>query len=191
MPHDVVGDLTEPPPRSKPRADRGALIVATVVIFAAVVVVALVIRSDGNNNSQSNLAARRADVERRGTAVMPFDQNLTTHQFAQNSRGGVETVTVNDPKDTAQVALVQEHLAHERELFAAGNFSDPMAIHGMTMPGMQDLQHGAAAGRITITYEALALGARLTYSTTDPALRDALHTWFDAQLMDHGSHATG
>ncbi len=65
---------------------------------------------------------------------MPFDQNKTMHQFRETANGGVETVIANDAKDSAQIQLVRQHLARERELFAAGNFTDPMAIHGMNMP---------------------------------------------------------
>jgi hypothetical protein len=44
---------------------------------------------------------------------------------------------------------------------------------------------------VTVTYEALPAGAQLTHTAATPALVDTAHTWFDAQLMDHGSHATG
>jgi hypothetical protein len=107
------------------------------------------------------------------------------------TNGGVETVTANDPHDQVQISLIQQHLMRERELFAAGNFTDPMAIHGMNMPGIQDLQKAATAGRVSITYAALSNGASLTYATNDADLIDTLHTWFDAQVMDHGSHAMG
>ena len=120
-------------------------------------------------------------IERRGAAVMPFDQNATMHQFTPNASGGVETITANDPKDTNQITLIQEHLAHERDLFAAGNFSDPMAVHGMTMPGIQDLQRGAAAGRITITYAAMANGARLA---TPPAIQHLLTLYTPGSMLN-------
>lgn len=121
---------------------------------------------------------------------MPFDQGKTVHRFRATAHGGVETITVNDPDDGTQVRLVRQHLTHERDLFAGGDFGDPMAIHGMHMPGLDVLRRGAAAGRVSITYDSLPDGARLTYSTNAAELVDALHTWFDAQLMDHGSHAT-
>jgi hypothetical protein len=50
---------------------------------------------------------------------------------------------------------------------------------------------GAAhRGRITIDYEATPAGGRVTYGIGDAELRDALHHWFDAQVSDHGRHAT-
>jgi hypothetical protein len=35
-----------------------------------------------------------------------------------------------------------------------------------------------------------ANGGRITYSTRDHALVAAIHTWFEAQVADHGAHAT-
>ncbi|MGX7671207.1 hypothetical protein [Plantactinospora sp. DSM 117369] len=32
--------------------------------------------------------------------------------------------------------------------------------------------------------------ARITYTTSDPAIVTALHAWFDAQVSDHDVHAT-
>lgn len=167
------------------------LVAILVVVLVAAIAGVLVVQARRNADAASALAARQAQVQQNGTQVMPFDQNLTTHQFAKTDTGGVETVTANDPNDAPQAKLVQDHLQHERDLFSAGDFSDPMAIHGHQMPGIADLQHGASSGQVTVTYEALPAGARLTYTAATPALVDTVHTWFDAQLMDHGSHAMG
>jgi hypothetical protein len=163
-----------------------------VVVLVAAVAVTVILRArSSNDDAQAQLAARQAQVEQNGEQVMPFDQNLTTHQFTKTTTGGVESVTANDPNDTPQATLVQGHLQHEQDLFSAGDFSDPMAIHGMAMPGIDDLKSGAAQGDLTVTYETLPAGAQLTYTATTPQLVSALHAWFDAQLMDHGSHAMG
>jgi hypothetical protein len=190
---DMVMASDEADRVDEPRSRRPLIVaVVVLVVVAAGIGTVLGSRSGGSgSDAAKKLATRRADVERRGASVMPFDQSKTMHRFSETANGGVETVTANDPNDSTQIQLVQQHLAHERDLFSAGNFTDPMAIHGMNMPGLEDLQTGAAAGRVTITYAAIANGARLTYSTNDPDLIDALHTWFDAQLMDHGAHAMG
>ena len=189
-------DLQEPAAEPEPTATARkwwpfALVAALAVVLVAAVTGVLVVRGHSSNDAQSQLAARQAQVEQNGAQVMPFDQNLTTHQFAKTETGGVETVTANDPHDAAQATLVQGHLQHEQGLFAVGDFSDPMAIHGMAMPGIDDLKQGATQGDLTVTYEMLPAGAQLTYTANTPQLLSALHTWFDAQLMDHGSHATG
>jgi hypothetical protein len=119
---------------------------------------------------------------------MPFDLDRTTHQFTKTDTGGVQTVVADDPQDTTQVSLIRQHLAEEVDRFRRGDFSDPGRIHGAGMPGLAALR--AHGGRITIDYEATPAGGRVTYTTGDAELRNALHHWFDAQLSDHGQHAT-
>ena len=43
--------------------------------------------------------------------------------------------------------------------------------------------------RITISYGEVDRGAEIRYASEDPALVEAIHQWFDAQLRDHGEHA--
>jgi hypothetical protein len=131
---------------------------------------------------------RLAEVADRGRSVMPFDLERTTHRFAEADTGGVQTVVSDDPADTAQIDLVREHLREEAGRFAAGDFTDPGRIHGHDMPGLAALREGA--GRIGVEYADTADGGRITYTTSEPALVAALHAWFDAQVGDHGSHAT-
>lgn len=182
----------EPEPTATTRSWRSVGVgAALLVLLVAAVTTVVIIRGHSSNDAQAQLSARQAQVEQNGAQVMPFDQNLTTHRFTKTDTGGVETVTANDPDDPTQAALVQGHLQHEQGLFSAGDFSDPMAIHGMAMPGITDLEQGATRGDLTVAYETLPAGAQLTYTTTRRELVSALHTWFDAQLMDHGSHATG
>ncbi|SDN31572.1 hypothetical protein SAMN04488074_1464 [Lentzea albidocapillata subsp. violacea] len=119
---------------------------------------------------------------------MPFDLERTTHQFTKTDTGGVQTVIADDPQDTAQITLIQQHLTAEVDRFRRGDFTDPARIHGNEMPGLESLR--AHGGRIAIEYENTRDGARATYTTADVELRNALHAWFDAQVGDHGPHAT-
>jgi hypothetical protein len=89
--------------------------------------------------------------------------------------------------DTVQVQLIQKHLTEEVEKFRRGDFSDPAAIHGQSMPGLDTLRSNA--GRIGVVYTALPDGGQIRYTTTDATLVGGLHHWFDAQLMDHGADA--
>ncbi|MEU4620658.1 hypothetical protein AB0G04_11865 [Actinoplanes sp. NPDC023801] len=134
-------------------------------------------------------ADRQAEIAARGSSVMPFDLERTTHRFAKADTGGTQTVVADDPRSTDQIALIRQHLTAEVERFRAGDFADPARIHGTEMPGLAELR--AHGGRIAITYENTPDGARVTYTTDDDKLRDALHHWFDAQVSDHGEHATG
>jgi len=152
-------------------------------------VVALVAVSACSGSGGSSATSRQARVEARGAAVMPFDQKRTTHVFHSTSTGGVQRVVANSPQATRQIELIRDHLRKETRRFGAGDFSDPMAIHGMKMPGITALRRGFR--QVRVRYSTIARGAQIAYSASDSRLISALHAWFDAQLMDHGSHAHG
>ncbi|MFJ8645455.1 aspartate carbamoyltransferase [Streptomyces sp. NPDC093546] len=130
---------------------------------------------------------RQRQVARNGATVMPFDLERTTHRFRPEPHGLLEEVRSDAPEDAEQVRLIREHLAHEGERFRRGDYGDPARIHGASMPGLKELEAGA--GRVEITYADRPDGAALRFTTTDPALVDALHRWAAAQTSDHGDHA--
>jgi hypothetical protein len=142
---------------------------------------ALEARSD-----DSTTADRQALVAERGATVMPFDLSRTTHVFAKQKDGGIQTV-IAKTGNAADVPKIRGHLREEAAAFSRGAFTDPAAIHGMAMPGLAALSSGFR--RIRIRYTDVPAGGRIRYSSNDPALVQALHVWFDAQLMDHGAHA--
>jgi hypothetical protein len=133
-------------------------------------------------------AERQQDVAKRGVHVMPFDLEQTLHVFQPLDDGGVQRVIAKDPQNKTQIALIQSHLKDEANRFSRGDFTDPAKIHGADMPGLAKLSRGAS--RIKVRYTNLPDGAEIRYRTSDPALIDALHRWFQAQLHDHGHHAT-
>jgi hypothetical protein len=128
-------------------------------------------------------AADAGAMADRAASVMPFDLNATTHTFTKTDTGGVEQVVANDPADQRNVFLIREHLLTEADRFAQGDYTDPAAIHGAAMPGLQELVAGAE--RVQVRYEQVPSGARITYSSADAVLVAALHAWFDAQNSDH------
>ena len=160
---------------SRPRAGRPAAAIATLALLGAAC------------SGGTTVADRQAEVAQRGAEVMPFDLDATTHTFTKTETGGVQLVTADDPEDRAQIDLIREHLHVERDNFARGDFDDPARIHGMDTPGVAELSAGYVD--ITVTYAELPDGARLTYTTGKPELVDAIHAWFDRQIMDHGDHA--
>ena len=126
-------------------------------------------------------------MAQRGAEVMPFDLDTTTHRFKPTDDGLVQTVVADDPDDDRQIWLIREHLAAEAERITNGDYGDPASIHGEDMPGLAELEAGANA--IAIELEDVTDGARITYTTDDPALVYALHRWAQAQVSDHGEHA--
>jgi len=131
---------------------------------------------------------KQEHVHQVGHSAMPFDLSKTTLIFRMTESGGVERVIVRDPTAQDQVVLIQQHLQHEAKAFQRGDYSDPASLHGADMPGLRDLEAGAA--RIKVSYTALANGAEITFETADLHLLTAIHRWFGAQLSEHGSDAT-
>ena len=129
----------------------------------------------------------QARIDQRSKTIMPFDLTKTMHGFQNLPDGGRETVMANDAGDTAQIALVRGHLRKEATLFGHGDFSGPAYIHGADMPGLPELRVGWR--RVTVRYATQTGGATLIYRTTDPVMVAAIHQWFAAQTMEHGSHA--
>jgi len=119
--------------------------------------------------------------------VMPFDMSKTVHIFRMTESGGVEQVIARDSSESAQVALIQQHLRYEAERFQHGDYSDPAMLHGQDMPGLKELRAGASG--IRISYADLSAGAEITFETTDLHLLTAIHRWFGAQLSEHGADA--
>ncbi|HEX4299908.1 MAG TPA: aspartate carbamoyltransferase [Gammaproteobacteria bacterium] len=134
-------------------------------------------------------AARQQEVAQKGAMVMPFNGQNSKHVFQKLPDGGLQQVIADDASDKDLVGAIQMHLSMEADRFQKGDYSDPMMIHGMDMPGVQYLS-SVKPGQIVIVYRDLPNGAEVRYTGKDAATVAAIHKWFDAQLSDHGSDAT-
>ncbi|HRV94493.1 MAG TPA: aspartate carbamoyltransferase [Anaerolineae bacterium] len=130
--------------------------------------------------------ARLAEIANRGAEVMPFDLERTTHIFEKTDNGGLQQV-ISDDGDAAQIELIRTHLAEEAQRFSQGDFHDPQMIHGENMAGLHQLMMGYK--NINLEYSDIENGAQILYTTDNAEMVTALHTWFDAQLSDHGPYA--
>lgn len=127
-------------------------------------------------------------VHGHGHQVMPFDLGKTVHVFRMTEDGGTQKVLVRgDAPQPRQVRLIQEHLRKEADAFRKGDFADPAHLHGPGMPGLREMQDGAA--RMQITYRDLPDGAEIRFRAPDIQLVTAVHRWFGAQLSEHGADA--
>lgn len=160
----------------------GAVVVASLAVLGTLV--ATGVFGSGRASPQE---ARQERVAERGSEVMPFDLEATTHVYEKTGNGGVQEVVGDDPGDEENVAAIREHLREEAAAFSRGEFSDPASIHGEEMPGLAELEAGA--GRVEVSYEELPDGAQIVLQSDDPKLVGAIHEWFDAQLSDHGDDA--
>lgn len=153
-------------------------------------VLVLILGGTFAQDDDSGHSTQDADFPQREQEVMPFDLNATLHTFEKSDQGGSERVTADNPKDSRNITLIREHLENEAERFARGDFSDPAYLHGEDMAGLSTLEEAAAAGRLRVSYADLPDGAELTFVADDTTVLVALHAWFDAQINDHGEHAT-
>lgn len=131
---------------------------------------------------------RLDEVVERGSHVMPFNLEQTTHIFSKTETGGVQQVIVKDPANAAQIKLIRQHLTKISAEFQQGDFSNPVKIHGESMAGLAELRK-AKQGEISIVYKELSDGAEVDYTAESPVLINAIHQFFDAQLSDHARHA--
>jgi len=133
--------------------------------------------------------AKQLEVAQKGAMVMPFNGQNSKHVFQKMPDGGLQQVLANDASDKSLVEAIRGHLSMEADRFKKGDYSDPMKIHGMDMPGVQYLS-SVKPGQIVIAYRDLPNGGEVRYTGKDAATVTAIHNWFDAQLSDHGSDAT-
>lgn len=132
---------------------------------------------------------RLDEVAERGRHVMPFDLEKTQHVFNKTEHGGLQQVIARDAADSEQIGLIRRHLSEIAERFRQGDFSRQRRIHGDDMPGLTDL--AADYRRVRFDYRDLPNGAEIEFSAEEPALIDAIHRYFNAQLSDHARHAVG
>ncbi len=131
---------------------------------------------------------RLDEVVERGSHVMPFNLEQTTHIFTKTETGGVQQVIVKEPSNTEQIKLIRQHLSKIAGEFQRGDFSNPEKIHGADMAGLAQLRQ-AKRGDIRIVYKELPNGAQIDYASDVPEFIKAIHAFFDAQLSDHARHA--
>ena len=115
------------------------------------------------------------------TASVPFDGRAMSRTLQATAVGGVERVVAHDPGDQSQISGARAYLWEEAARFQRGQYEDPAKMHGMDMPGSQEL--AAGYGRVRVSYADLPDGGQVTYAATDAALVQALHAWFDRRLM--------
>lgn len=160
------------------------LALATLLAVAALAAPATKAQGQAMDHAQHS---KQAHVHANAHQVMPFDIARVEHVFRMTTTGGAMRVVLRDPRETAQLAGIRGHLREQADRFAAGDFSAPSHLHGPGMPGLAELQAGAAG--IRVRYEELADGAQVHFESDDIALVTAVHRWFGAQLSEHGADA--
>jgi hypothetical protein len=118
-----------------------------------------------------------------GEKGMGFSQTQTSHHFFLKNDGGSIQVEANDALDTNNRDLIRAHLAHIALAFAAGDFSDPLAVHDQVPSAVPILQQ--LKGAITYTFEQMPRGGRVRIHTNNPRALDAIHDFLRFQVSEH------
>lgn len=135
-----------------------------------------------------------AQMNARGAQVMGFDQMKTTHHFLLFADGGAIDVSANDKNDGRDEMMatrdaIRDHLPHIAMMFGAGDFSNPMLIHGSNVPGTKEL--AALKTKVVYKYLDTERGGRVNITTADPAALAALHAFLRFQIADHKTGDSG
>lgn len=150
---------------------------AKFVITAALALIAISAMTAQQNHDQ------HGQMNQRGTQVMGFDQEKTTHHFYVYADGGAIDVAVNDASDKSNLDAIRAHLPHIAMLFSEGNFEAPMLVHDTKVPGTAEM--GKLKDRITYKYAETPKGGRVNIITTDAEALKAVHAFLKFQIADH------
>jgi hypothetical protein len=125
-----------------------------------------------------------AAMDKRGAAVMGFDQALTAHHFLLFTDGGAIDVSVRSASDVKNRDAIRSHLPHIAQMFGQGNFDAPMLVHdSKAVPGTRTMAERQAA--IHYEYVETPGGGRVNIVTTDPESLSAVHDFLRFQIADH------
>jgi len=141
-----------------------------------------------NEQKNQDVSERQQMIHEQGMNVMPFDLDKTEHIFKKTETGGTQSVIVRNASDIEDLSLVRMHIQMEAQKFSQGNFSDPVGLHGESMPGLAVLDLNFS--KMKVTYSEIENGAKIDFETTDSETINAIHSWFDAQVSDHGKDAS-
>ncbi|MFZ3339631.1 MAG: hypothetical protein WA609_07390 [Terriglobales bacterium] len=128
-------------------------------------------------------AAHQADVEKHGDVAMGFPQDKTTHHFRLYADGGAIEVRANDSNDAANRDAIRAHMTHIAKMFASGDFSIPMFVHGEVPPGVPIMKEKRT--QISYSFQELPAGASVRIKTENPDALAAIHDFLRFQIEDH------
>ena len=126
---------------------------------------------------------QHADLDRRGTLAMGFDQQKTIHEFLTSAAGGSIEVRAKDASDAASTRQIRAHLAAIAKAFAAGDFSKPFQTHAEVPPGVPAMQRRKAA--IRYEYVDTPRGGIVRITTSDGEALGAIHAFLEYQQREH------
>lgn len=124
-----------------------------------------------------------SQMNSRGAHVMGFSQDKTTHHFTLSYDGGTIEVLTNDLTDTATRDEIRTHFHHISHMFAEGDFTDPMLVHAVNVPGtaVMTQQKDALHWNVVETPR----GAKMLITADNKSALEALYQFLRFQIEDH------
>ena len=127
--------------------------------------------------------AKDAELKKRGTLAMGFDQDKTAHHFRTSVTGGSIEVEVRDPADVASRDQIRNHLKEIASAFAEGDFTKPFQTHAEVPPGVPSMERHKAV--IRYTYEKTARGGMVRIASSDSEALEGIHEFLAYQAREH------
>jgi hypothetical protein len=128
---------------------------------------------------------KEAEMKKRGSVAMGFDQDKTTHHFWLTRNGGIIEVESNNPADIGSRDLIRSHLKAISEEFAKGDFSAPLMTHSETPPGVPQMRRLKSA--ISYMFQEKPQGAAVRISSANSDAVKALHEFLRYQIKEHAT----
>lgn len=122
-------------------------------------------------------------VDDRGDVVMGFSHEKTAHHFLLYADGGAIVAEAKDPQDTESRDQIRMHFQHIGRMFADGNFTAPMLIHGQTPPGTAAMKQFRE--EIRYHFEPTERGGLIRITTANAQALAAVHEFLRFQIKDH------
>jgi hypothetical protein len=133
--------------------------------------------------------AKDAELKKRGTLAMGFDQDKTAHHFRTSATGGSIEVEVTDPADSGSRDQIRSHLKEIAADFAKGDFAKPFQTHAEVPPGVPSMERLKAD--IRYKYEETPRGGMVRISTSNSEALKAIHEFLAYQASEHHSEKDG
>ena len=121
-------------------------------------------------------------MQARGKVAMGVDQYTSAHRFGDLPDGG-RIELQRDPKDSAGVQTIREHLQKIAAAFSQGDFSLPGFVHANSVPGTAIMRAQRAA--IRYQFAPLPGGGEVRITTHDSAAVAAVHDFLAFQRDEH------
>ena len=127
--------------------------------------------------------AKDAELKKRGTLAMGFDQDKTSHHFRTSATGGSIEVEVKDAADAASRDQIRTHLKEIAAAFGKGDFAKPFQTHAEVPPGVPAMERLKAD--IRYKYEETPRGGMVRITTSNPEALKAVHEFLAYQTREH------